>query len=63
MIGTERLLRDRNRLRFAWEQRKQISRYQSIVIELRETRIEELEDKVSQLEVMLANYHRDNCER
>lgn len=65
MLGeqeTRRLIRDINRLRFCWWERKQRCNYYSIVKDLHEDKIEMLEEKVEQLEKIIARHQRDNCE-
>ena len=65
MLGeqeTRRLIRDINRLRFCWWERKMRCNYYSVVKDVHEDKIEMLEEKVEQLEKIIARHQRDNCE-
>jgi len=62
MIKSERLIRDRNRLRFAWEQRKQMCQFYAIVVDKKDDKIEELECRIEQLETIIALHQRSHCE-
>ena len=58
----ERVLRDRNRLRFAWWERKQMCKNYAIIHDVLEDKIDRLQDQVTRLEIALARHQGDNCE-
>ena len=62
MIKSERLIRDRNRLRFAWEQRKQMCQFYAALKETLDTKIEAQEARIEQLEVALSRAVANACE-
>ena len=62
MLSNERLIRDRNRLRFAWWERKQMCKNYAILQDVWEERNDEQEAKIEQLETMIALHQRGNCE-
>ena len=62
MLSNERLIRDRNRLRFCWDERKKMCKNYSILHDFWEQRNDEQEEKIEQLELMLAKAQGARCE-
>ena len=61
-LDRERILRDRNRLRFAWFERKSRCRNYAILHDFWEARNEAQETRIAELEVMLAKAQGARCE-
>ena len=62
MVSRDRLIRDRNRLRFAWFERKQMCKFYDLLRVSNESKIEALEEKVEMLEIALAKAVDNACE-
>lgn len=62
MLSNERLIRDRNRLRFTWWERKQMCKNYSVLHDFWEARNEAQEEKIEQLEKLLAKAQGARCE-
>ena len=62
MVSRGRLVRDRNRLRFAWFERKQMCKFYDLLRVTQEAKIEALEEKIEKLEIALAKAVDNACE-